>query len=269
MAIKINGESVPLGSRFPDDTYFLKIDTNGFISAPCISWYYEDEDEAIALLYVVSHLRSKGFNDISLFLPYLPNARMDRVEEPEDVFTLKYFCDFINGMNFSSVTIFDPHSNVGPALLNRVHVIEPVREVSKVLDSLPGIVPVLFYPDEGAMKRYTKLFKRPYSFGIKHRDWRSGKITSFEIAGQEPVKDRDILVIDDICSRGGTFFHAAKALHEAGAGRIYLYCSHCELTIVTGPLLDTDFVTHIFTTDSICRLSNEKITVFPLEEGKE
>lgn len=35
---------------------------------------------------------------------------------------------------------------------------------------------LLFYPDEGAVKRYSTMFNEPYVFGIKKRDWSTGEI---------------------------------------------------------------------------------------------
>lgn len=61
-----------------------------------------------------------------------------------------------------------------------------------------------------------------------------------------------MLIIDDICSKGGTFYHSAKKLKELGANKIYLYVSHCENTIYAGELLkDNGLIEKIFTTDSI------------------
>ena len=42
-------------------------------------------------------------------MPYIPNARQDRVKGPEDVFTLKYFANVINALGFRTVTVLDPH----------------------------------------------------------------------------------------------------------------------------------------------------------------
>lgn len=68
----------------------------------------------------------------------------------------------------------------------------------------------------------------------------------------DQIKDRDVLIIDDICSKGGTFYHSAKKLKELGANKIYLYVSHCENTIYSGELLkDNGLIEKIFTTDSI------------------
>ena len=98
-------------------------------------------------------------------------------------------------------------------------------------------------------------------FGIKHRDWRTGKIQKLELVGAEKVKGRTVLIVDDICSRGGTFTHTAKALKEAGAESIFLYVTHCENTIRDGSVLTDGLITHVFTSDSIFRGEHEKVFV--------
>lgn len=117
------------------------------------------------------------------------------------------------------------------------------------------------YPDEGSAKRYSDLMEAEYIFGIKHRDWRTGKIERLELTNPERATGRNILIVDDICSRGGTFTHTAKALKAAGAKRIYLYVTHCENTILDGTVLTDGLISHVFTTDSILRISHDKITV--------
>lgn len=226
-----------------------------------ITWLYDNNEELVALFFLVSHLRSKGVKNLTLYMPYIPNARQDRVKRPEDVFTLKYFAEMINSLKFDKVTVLDPHSYVSEALIDHIGVETPVRYVEEVLKRI-GKEVILFYPDEGAMKRYSSMFPLPYVFGIKKRDWISGEIKGLEVAGQtEQLKGRDILIIDDICSKGGTFYYSAKALKELGAGEIYLYVSHCENTITEGQLLTTDDITKIYTTGSIYRSNHDKIEV--------
>ena len=78
----------------------------------------------------------------------------------------------------------------------------------------------------------------------------------------EAINGKDILIIDDICSRGGTFYHSAKVLKEAGAANIYLYVTHCENTIHEGELLKEDsLIERIYTTDSLLTKTHEKITI--------
>ena len=116
---------------------------------------------------------------------------------------------------------------------------------------------ITFYPDEGAMKRYSSLLDFPYAFGIKKRDWETGNILGLEVMNKEIVKDKNILIIDDICSKGGTFYYAAKALKELGAHSIYLYVTHCEKTITSGNIYYGNEIAQIFTTNSIWRDEND------------
>ena len=70
--------------------------------------------------------------------------------------------------------------------------------------------------------------------------------------------------MDDICSRGGTFYHSAKKLKELGAKEVCLYVTHCENTIIEGELLTSDLIEKVYTTNSIFTKEHEKIEVFEL-----
>ena len=69
------------------------------------------------------------------------------------------------------------------------------------------------------------------------------------------------LIVDDICSAGGTFKFSAIKLKEMGASDVFLYISHCEDNIQNGDLLKTDLISKIYTTDSILHISNPKIQI--------
>jgi len=199
--------------------------------------------------------------EIYLYMPYIPNARMDRVKSSDEVFTLKWFAKFINELRFKQVVVLDPHSNVSAALIDNVRIIQPDKFIKKAISSIGTDSLLLCYPDEGAAKRYSELMGSEYVFGIKHRDWRTGKIERLELTTPEKVAGRTVLIVDDICSRGGTFTHMATALKTAGAKEIYLYVTHCEDTIFKGSVLTGGMIQHVFTTDSIYRGEHEKITV--------
>ena len=243
-------------SRFPDNTLLLKISdevrhTCDMTDDIIIDWFYENDTELFTLICVKRYL-DEHFYEVSIHLnmPYIPHARMDRVKNEEDVFTLKYFCEVINSLNFTTVWVRDAHSNVSLALLNNVKE-EPINDyITKAI--LDSDAEALFVPDEGAMKRYSGGFQMPYAFGMKCRDWETGKIVGYDIVHSNNVNGKNVLIIDDICSRGGTFYHAAKTLKEAGAKSVSLYITHCEKTIVLGELASTDgLVDHVYTTKSI------------------
>ena len=274
--IRVNGDPIDIGN-FPDGTILMKWGDDGNTRAN-IEWYYENDRELVALIYLTKHLRNFDYEKIDLYMPYIPNARQDRVKNPEDIFTLKYFAEIINDLKFNTVTVLDPHSTVSEALINNVSVESPQRYVCTVIDRLNVQITELhnpmnlttktehsltmFYPDSGAMARYSGMVNLPYAFGIKKRNWETGVIEGLEVSGAvDQIRGKDILIVDDICSRGGTFYHSAKKLKELGAKDIYLYVSHCENTILEGELLKGDLIKKVYTTDSIFTKSHEKIEV--------
>lgn len=213
------------------------------------TWNYENDSELFTLICLSRYFCRYPQH---LVMPYLPHARMDRAVG-NDVFTLKYFCEVINSLHFESVMITDPHSNVGPALLNNVlindawyHINNAIALTSNHLDEHNEVA--LFFPDEGAMKRYA--FKFPgykFAFGVKKRDWNTHKIESLDIIGAEAIKDKHVLIIDDICSYGNTFVRSAEALKAAGARSVSLYITHAENVIVKGDVfkhMDSVYTTH-------------------------
>lgn len=271
--IKLNGQVVGKHS-FPDGTKrFIKEDfdrINRGYEGNDITWTYEDDEEMVTVMFLKKHLDSLGLVNTTLQMPYIPNARMDRVKTKYDVFTLKYFADFINSLNFSSVVVADPHSYASELLINNLEILGPEEGITIAFNDIKekyGEDIILFYPDEGAMKRYSSEIAIPYCFGVKNRDWETGKILGLQVVGDvESIKGKTVLIVDDICSRGGTFFYAAKELRALGAKNICLHVTHCENTIHEGELLNSGFINHIYTSDSILTKGHQKITIYNWEE---
>ena len=265
--IKINNEPIEL-NKFPDGTFLIKEEPRS--DKAIVSWHFENNEELVALIYISQHLRSHGVKTIHLFMPYIPNARQDRVKTKRDVFTLKYFAWVINSLNFDKVIVLDPHSSVSEALIDRIEIMSPAEIIKEVIHRIclkygNGQM-LMFYPDEGAMKRYSDMIPAPYAFGIKERMWDTGEIKGFSVfdCGQ-PIENRNVLIVDDICSRGGTFFHSANKLKELGAAKIFLFVTHCENTILNGELLSGGLIERVYTTDSLFTGDHNKIEVIKLE----
>lgn len=224
-----------------------------------ITWCYDSDAEIFALWSFVHQVRDIPNKHISLDLvmPYIPHARQDR-NVSERLFTLKYFAQIINELNFDGVRVLDPHSDVSIALLNNVEVI-PGQQVkiwlNEYLNSLPEEkrpnIDTIMYPDNGAAKKYgaTQLD----IVGNKHRD-NSGRISSYELLNFTKGT-KNVLIVDDICSYGGTFVAAAKALRKQGVEQVNLLVSHCESNIFKGEVFD--YIDNVYTTDSILDLSKD------------
>lgn len=259
-------------NHFPDGTLRLSLPEQfseyGDGEFACINWYYENEEETLAVIYVTRQLQENGYS-VGLQMPYIPNARQDRVINPTDVFTLKYFTEIINNLGFEFVKVMDAHSNVSLALLDRVQEAKPGKQIMDTIGVISDLEHctlndiLLFFPDEGAMKRYSESFRGwDYVFGIKRRNKQTGQIEGLDIQGDvETIKDKVVLIIDDICSKGGTFYHSSKKLKELGAGKIYLYVTHCENTVLKGEMINSGLIEKIFTSDTIFTELSDKVEV--------
>ena len=228
-----------------------------------IVWHYENDAELFTIMCIRDYYAN---HKAILYLPYLCHSRQDRVKNPEDVFTLRTFARVINSMNFERVYVWDAHSNVGPALIDRCHDVNALTWIQEAITQLGYAKDniCLFFPDEGAQKRYGGMFPDyKQAFGIKNRNWETGKIEGYMIVGEDNVKDNHILIIDDICTYGNTFVKAAEALHEAGANGIDLYVTHCEEAVVKGDVFKCGLIDKVFTTDSLVRSedTNSKLTI--------
>ena len=218
-----------------------------------IMWRYEGDDEIFTLACIRHFYADKK---CVLTMPYLPHARQDRIKTENDVFTLQIFAAMINSLAFEKVYVWDAHSNVGLALINRCYNMDPAVFIQKAIENLGYSKDslCLFFPDEGAQKRYGEMFPDyNQAFGIKKRNWETRKIEGYMIVGQENVDGRHVLIIDDICSYGGTFSAAAEELLRANAEGVSLYVTHCEESINKGRLFPSGLIDHVFTTDSLVR----------------
>ena len=227
---------------------------------------FENDEDITHLIFLKSHLDELRIK-CNLILPYMPYSRMDRTEGVM-IFTLKHLCKLINNLNFESVTIYEPHSEVSTALLDRVKVVNMSKILAEgLLSELNnGEEEVyLVYPDAGAAKRYVKeISYEKILTASKERDFKTGYIKKLEINGNVASKSFKAVIVDDLCSKGGTFVLTASKLKEMGATEIYLVVTHCENTVFQGELLTGDLITGIYTTNSILSKDHEKIKVYKI-----
>ena len=261
--IKLNGYVVEQ-NRFPDGTLALKemdfsLLSDNFVN--WIDWMYDGDEEMFAIMSLVDLIRRNSQGRVYLKMPYLPNARMDRIKTDTENFALKVFANWINGLGFDRIFVENVHSNVSNALVNNIVDSLPDDDIKTITKDYG--FDVIFFPDEGACKRYKdmdviKELGLPIAFGIKNRDWKTGEILNLDVVGAD-VKDKKVLIIDDICSKGFTFYYSGMKLRDLGASDVRLYVTHCEDTIRGGKILDTDVVSKVYTTDSICHYDSDKI----------
>ena len=232
-----------------------------------VAFKYENDSDLIKLMFVKKYLDEQQAVT-ALSIQYMPYSRMDR-REGNTAFTLKYVAEFINALQFASVEIIEPHSDVTPALIDRGYATYPTLKLLEEVVRQVGFdreQDYLFFPDAGAQKRYSKLTGYKQLVGHKNRDFTTGQITKLSVVGEMEQKGCKVIILDDLCSYGGTFKLSAQALKEIGAAQIYLLVAHCEDSVHKGDLLKSDqYIETIFTTSSILtHTESPKIKVLPL-----
>ena len=282
--VLLNGEPVKF-INFPDGTIKIDIPDISVFGYYLITWKYENDSEFMLIAFIKMHIDDKYHGLKSMLkMSYIPNARQDRVKSVSEVFTLKHFAKLINSLHFDVVDVLDPHSHVSEALFDHLEIqtaddyidttLDDITEKSN-LKNMKDIV--LFFPDEGAQKRYKTDTLTDYVsfFGNKVRDWKTGHILGLKIETHtdkslDYLKDKTVLIIDDIISAGGTVYYSIKELEKYGVKNVYAYCSHLENTMFKEEenklrnLLEDDesVFKGIYTTDSIYNQKHEKVTVF-------
>ena len=263
--VKIPIKQFPNGESCLDKPFFEA----NFAGKNVVTLQYESDADLFQLLLV----RKSLWFPCSLHITYFPYSRMDRKSEAY-IFTLKSVTKFINWLDFDSVTIYEPHSDVTPALLNKCKIVDLIPPLLKKTD-FDITRDYVFYPDAGAQKKYSDRIKSPLAIvGFKKRDFVTGRITDLQITGEDSaiknqekwaLQEKRVFIIDDLCSKGGTFVLAAEELKKMGAGEIFLVVGHCENTIFDGKVLATDLITRVYTTDSVVRSNDDpKLLSFPL-----
>lgn len=202
------------------------------------------------LLLAIDALRRCGVEKLNVFMPYFPAARQDRVMVKGEPLSVKVYADLLNQLKLNKITIYDPHSEVTPAVLNNCEVITNHSFIQKVVSTLNKDI-LLISPDGGALKKIYKVSE--FLGGIpvvecsKTRNVKNGQLEGFRVY-EDNLQGKDCLIVDDICDGGGTFIGLAKELRKHNAGNLYLVVSHGIFSKGLEEL--NQHFTKVFTTDS-------------------
>ena len=147
-----------------------------------------------------------------LVIPYLMGARYDRLMNAGDSIDLKVIADLINNMQFEKVYLFDVHSDTATLLIKNAVNISNKQLVAQYSKENG----VLICPDAGAAKKINKYFEwnsnlTEIVYCNKSRDLNNGRIT-LNVLEPEKCKNRNCVIIDDICDGGGTFLAIAEQI---------------------------------------------------------
>lgn len=208
-------------SRFPDGEIQISLgefSRKDFIAVECRITNAEELFIACQVCDILD--RHEVYYVLNIY--YLMSMRMDRVMDFNRPFTLKIVMDILRQYNVSSTRVLEPHSEVYSRLNPHA---KQLFIGTRGLDDLENYQ--LVYPDKGAFDRYSFRYNMnlPVIQCSKERDLDTGKILSIKIDNPQDIKDKPLLIIDDLCDGGGTFCGIAKAFKKIGVSKARLNIS--------------------------------------------
>ena len=211
-------------SNFPDGQIGVELDLDCFqeYRNVQIRSRFSSYQDLFKILATNQILQDRGFS-VELWCPYILSARSDRKFKPNQSFDLKIVSQILNSCNFESIFVLDAHSDVLPALIDRCVVNSAYEWIKLVKFNWKD--KILISPDAGAYKKIFSLSDKlncELLSGSKVR--MPGGSPQVVIHGD--VKDRDCVIVDDICDGGRTFIELGKLLKEMGAKSVTLFVTH-------------------------------------------
>lgn len=228
-----------------------------------VLWTYET-DASIFELLLFDEVMAKLEHRYKLVIGYMPYSRMDRVHEANTAFSLKVIVQLLSEQTsaLEEVFVLDPHS---PETLNKFKEFGmKVQEIDYSLaDEVMEFANVnldetwIVFPDKGAANRYD-YYKYPNVIICeKTRNFATGAIESVKVETSSNTfitkeMKPNLIVIDDLCSYGGTFIKVLEAIEkhpDINFDEAWLIVTHAEKAMEEGKVLEK--YDKVFCTDSI------------------
>ncbi|MFA5159323.1 MAG: ribose-phosphate pyrophosphokinase [Candidatus Omnitrophota bacterium] len=249
---------IPLGnvllSRFPEGEIQLQIRDNirgkdVFIVQPTCT---PPNESLMELLILIDAARRASAKRITAVLPFFGYARQDRKDKPRVPITAKLVANLIVSAGANRVLTMDLHAgqiqgffDIPVDHLYSINVMGSSFKKKRVKDL------VVVSPDVGGIKMargYAKLFNCDFAIVDKRRE-NAAQTHVMHIIGS--VAGKNVIIIDDMISTGGSLVEAAKALKEAGALDIYANIVHPVLAGSAVKRIQDSVIKELIVTNSI------------------
>ena len=199
--------------------------------------------------------KAKQFsNNVIAVIPYLGYARQDKEFLLGEIITAKIIAKLLKAAGASKVIVIDIHSKIA---LNQFTIpsknVSAVPELVKFFKKINLKDPLVVSPDQGGIERansFAKLYGTDFVALKKHRDRKTGKVV-IKSSGLKQVSGRDLILVDDMISTGGSIVKAAEFLKKQKCKRVFVACTHGLLQNNAEKKIRNAGVTKIVSTNTI------------------
>ena len=248
---------VPLGqasvTSFPNGETAVKINENVrgrdvYIVQPTAP---PTNQNLMELLIMIDAARRASAMRITAVMPFYGYARQDRKDQPRVPITAKLVANLLVAAGANRILTMDLHAQQIQGFFDiPVDHLYAAPVIYKYLSSLKLENPIVVAPDVGGMKlasAYSQMMHCNLAIVAKQRTSPTS-VESQYVLGD--VKNKDVLMVDDLTETAGTLTAAAKLVKEHGARRVIAAVSHALLADMALKRLNESALDELVTTNS-------------------
>ncbi|MBQ5310994.1 MAG: ribose-phosphate pyrophosphokinase [Oscillospiraceae bacterium] len=237
-----------------------------------LSTSYPVNDHLMELLIMIDAFKRASAGRITAVIPYMGYARQDRKAKARDPISAKLVADIITAAGADRVLSMDLHCPQIQGFFNLPvdHLLGVPLLVPYFIEKFKDIKDntVIVSPDLGSVTRarnFAARFEAPLAIVDKRRQ-KANVSEVMNIIGD--VRDKDVILVDDMIDTAGTLCNAAKAIIEKGGARSVTACA--THGVLSGPAIERiqeSVIKEIVVLDTIAlppEKKIDKITVLPV-----
>lgn len=209
-------------------------------------------DNLMELLLMVDAAKRASAYKIVAVIPYFGWARQDRKDKPRVAIGAKLVADMLTAAGIDRLITMDLHADQIQGFFDI-----PVDHLYASTVFLPHIQSltlenlVIASPDVGGSKRansYSKYLGCPMVLCHKSRE-KANVVSEMTIIGD--VKDKNVIILDDMVDTAGTLTKAAGIMSNAGAKSVRAVVTHAVMSDPASSRVDDSSLEEIIFTNSI------------------
>jgi ribose-phosphate pyrophosphokinase len=195
------------------------------------SIYPPVDTNLIQALSLISKAKETS-SEVIAVIPYMGYARQDREFLPGEIVTMKVLGKLFKGAGASKIIAVDIHSMIGfKHFTIKTKNVSAIPELVRYFKKLSLKDPLVVSPDQGGKERAKEFAKELGSEFIaleKKRDRKTGKV-QIKTKNLDEVVNRDLILVDDMISTGGSIVKATQFLKKQKCEKVYVACTHALL----------------------------------------
>ena len=229
-------EIVPVEFRvFPDGESTVKINKN-LERKYCIviqSTYPPVDRHLIQTLMMIKKCIDDGALGVCAVIPYMAYARQDRTFLEGEIVSIALVAKLLESVGTSELITVDVHSMKALSYftVDTQNISSIPLLANYAINRMRLTMPIIISPDSGGIKRaekFANIMKTDMAALDKSRDKITGKVIINEKLKFD-VSNRDVILIDDMISTGGSIVKACEVLKRNRAAKVYAMCAHALL----------------------------------------